>query len=359
LGVTYGTSPDGSTTAKMADIAPGIDHYWKELSFGMMDLNGSQVGDGIKTGTKGTRFWYNLPGKQADYMTSSTSPNLTKIANDCTAAADADVTFPNFYGINLMLDQKVGDSSWGGTRTFSYDGQSNKNYGVTWLPPFAYGHDWVTHEMGHGLGMHHSSGAYTATYDSEWDVMSGAGLCGANPTGPNPLSSSNWVKNKPYECIADHTIAYHKDLEGWIPSNRKYVAASNSDQTVTIDRLGQALTDAPTDNYLMAQIPIKGSATQFYTVEARRFAGYDNHVNGRIPGEAIVIHKVVSTLSDRNAKVVDSSTADKNPNDAGAMRLPGETYTDKTNGITISVKEATPSSSSTPTGYKVQIKRSR
>jgi hypothetical protein len=184
--------------------------------------------------------------------------------------------------------------------------------------------------------------------------------CGADPTGPNPLSSSNWVKNDPYECIADHTIAYHKDLEGWIPSNRKYVAASNSDKTIPIDRLGQALTDAPMSNYLMAQVPIKGSSTQFYTVEARRFAGYDKHANGRIPGEAIVIHKVDTTLPDRNAKVVDSSTTDKNPNDAGAMWLPGETYTDKTNGITISIKGATtPSGSSTPTGYSVLIKRTR
>jgi hypothetical protein len=69
---------------------------------------------------------------------------------------------------------------------------------VTWLPPFAFGHDWVTHEMGHGFGMPHSSGPYSATYDSEWDVMSGAGLCGADPNGSNPLDSGNWVKHNPY-----------------------------------------------------------------------------------------------------------------------------------------------------------------
>lgn len=92
--------------------------------------------------------------------------------------------------------------------------KASGNYGVTWLPPFAYGHDWVTHEMGHG------------------------------------------------------------------------------------------------------------------------FSGYDGHVNGRISGEAIVIHKVDTALSSRNARVVDPDN-NGNPNDAGAMWLPGETFTDMTNGITV------------------------
>jgi hypothetical protein len=85
---------------------------------------------------------------------------------------------------------------------------------------------------------------------------------------------------------------------------------------------GQALADTVTNNYVIGQIPIKGSSTQFYTVEARRFAGYDKHVNGRIPGEGIVIHKVSTTLSYRNAKVGDSTTVDKNPDDVGGHEAP-------------------------------------
>ena len=224
------------------------------------------------------------------------------------------------------------------------------------MPDFAYGHDWVTHEMGHGFGMPHSSDPYTATYDSEWDVMSGAGLCGADPNGTNPLSSSSWVKHDPYECIADHTISYHKDLVGWTPPERKHKATSGSNE-ITIARLGQGLP-ASTSGYLMAQIPIKGSNTQFYTVESRRSAGYDDHVNGRIPGEAIVIHKVDTALSSRNARVVDvDAVSNTNPNDAGAMWLPdpgndpskGEIFQDTTNGIKVQVTEKTAS------GYKVQI----
>ncbi len=323
----------------MGTSAPGIDHYWQELSFGGVNLAGSRV-----------ERWYNLPGRRSAYVKGG-SPNLTKIANDCTAAADKDVTFPNFFGINLVLNKDIGSSAWGGTRTLTRDGKT-QNYGVTWLPPFAFGHDWVTHEMGHGFGMPHSSGPYSATYDSEWDVMSGAGLCGANPTGPDPLSSSNWNKHNPYECIADHTIAYHKDLVGWIPPERKYKATSGLiNEPVTIERLGQELP-ASTSGYLMAQILIPGSITKFYTVEARRSAGYDDHANGRIPGEGIVIHKVDTALSSRPARVVDPDN-NGNANDAGAMWLPGESFTDATNGVTVEVTGTTTS------GYSVNISVSK
>ena len=95
-------------------------------------------------------------------------------------------------------------------------------------------------------------------------------------------------------------------------------------------------------------------------MEARRFAGYDKHVNGRIPEKGILIHKVDTPLSYRNAKVMDSTTVDKNPDDVGAMRLPGKTFTDKFNGITVRIiGQYIPSGSSTPSGYSMQIQRTR
>jgi uncharacterized repeat protein (TIGR01451 family) len=97
-------------------------------------------------------------------------------------------------------------------------------------------------------------------------------------------------------------------------------------------------------DYLMAKIPIRGSATEFYTVEARRFLGYD----AQVPGEAIVIHRVNTTLDDRLAQVVDPD-GNGDPNDAGAMWRPGETFTDAANGITVAVL------SSGPTGFEVSI----
>lgn len=182
--------------------------------------------------------------------------------------------------------------------------------------------------MGHGFGLPHSSGPYGATYDSRWDVMSNVwGNC--SPPDPN------------YGCVGVHTISYHKDRLGWIPPSRKFVPLPGSSQTITIERLGQPVSGS---NYLMAQIPIGGSTTQFYTIEARRFAGYDI----QIPGEAIVIHRVDTTRGDRLAQVVDTDD-NGDPNDAGAMWIPGDTFVDTANRITVSVNRAT------TTGFEVTI----
>ncbi|HXJ79786.1 MAG TPA: hypothetical protein VMS64_14030, partial [Candidatus Methylomirabilis sp.] len=166
------------------------------------------------------------------------------------------------------------------------------------------------------------------TYDSRWDVM-----------------SDIWDNCPPYDpqygCVGPHTISYHKDLLGWIPAVQKYVPAPNSSRTITMERLGQPTS---TTNYLMAQLPIGASTTQFYTVEVRRFAGYDT----KLPGEAVVIHKVDTTRSDRNAQVVDTD-GNGNPNDSGAMWLPGETFTDSTIGATVTVN------AQTATGFQVTI----
>ena len=136
-------------------------------------------------------------------------------------------------------------------------------------------HSIVAHEMGHAFGLLHSSGPYDETYDSEWDVMSGGGLC-----------SFRLIPE--YGYLGVHTIAYHKDFLGWIPPARKYVAPRNSTRRITLERLAQP----GAEGYLMAQIPIGDSATDFYTVETRLFAGYDDE----IPDEAVVIHKVDTTL---------------------------------------------------------------
>ena len=146
----------------------------------------------------------------------------------------------------------------------------------------------------------------------------------------------------------------------------------NSVTTIEIDRLNQP---GSSTNYLMALIPIPGSS-KFYTVEARRFVGYDS----KVPAEAIVIHHVDATRAN-DAWVVDADgnldgacfipqdDANCDPNDTGAQWTPGETYTDATNSIQIRVNAITatgfsvtiiygnPASSCTNTGAVFRIER--
>ncbi len=114
-----------------------------------------------------------------------------------------------------------------------------------------------------------------AIYDNAWDVMSKDRYnCGA---APDPT----------YGCIAQHTISYHKDNLGWIPSGQKFTAPSGSSATITLEHWPYLQRET----IKMAQIPIGGSSTHFYTVEARRLIGYDI----KLAGAAVIIHEVDTT----------------------------------------------------------------
>lgn len=292
---------------------PGLNHYWKEVSDNRIDIAGSLVAG-----------WYNLPGKKADYFPSGdpSRPDWQKMLTECSGVADADVDFSKFFGINLQFDLRM-DYSWGGSAFISRDGIS-RIIPTTWMAPWATQHTYA-HEMGHSLGLPHSSGPYQATYDSRWDPMSGG------------------MAHEADDNVAVHTISYHKDVLGWIPPSQKYVAPPGLRQTITLQRL--AVPGASTD-YLMAQIPIGTLGTTFYTVEARNQNGYDSG----LPAAAIIIHRVDPRLPDRAAQVVDAD-GNGNPNDAGAMWLPGETFADIGADLSVTVVSAT------ATTFRVTIQR--
>ena len=298
-------------TGLMGSTSPGVNHYWQERLYNNINLNGTTV-----------YGWYNLPQPRSYYVADfdgngTVTVDFTRITNDCTAAADAQVYFPNFTAIDLIFNDTLDCCAWGGSRTVTIDGVT-KFYGMTWMPPWAQQASVTyAHESGHSFGFPHSSGPYAATYDSEWDPMSDTydGLVDPN-----------------YGYVPVHTIMHHKNIGLWIPAARRFDTPLNSLTTITLTR--SALPDAT--GYLFAKIPIAGSANRYYTVELRRFAGY----NAGIPGEAVIIHNVDTTRSDRDAQVVDA-TNNNDPNDAGAMWMPGETFTDAANGITVSVVSMT------------------
>jgi M6 family metalloprotease-like protein len=310
-----------------SDAYPGLDHYWRELSYNTINVVGS-----------GAVGWYTLPQPRSYYVYDMNEDGEVELdrgraANDCTAVADGNVYFPNYVGINLMFNYDLDLYAWGGSRYMILDGVSKVWY-MTWEPPWGYQNIGVIdHETGHGFGLPHSSGAYGKTYDNQWDVMSDhwSGCYRDGQDHSDPV----------YGCLGQHTISYHKDILGWITAGRKYIATPGSQATITLEQL----TLPQTSNYLMAQIPIRGSATHFYTIEARRLVGYDSH--NPLPGQAVIIHEV-DTARMRPAYVVDVDN-NGNTGDAGAMWTPGEAFIDETNGITVSVDLTT------TTGFIVAI----
>ena len=293
----------------MGSDYPGVGDFWREVSFNALEITGNMVVG-----------WYDLPSRRSAYINNDGTPNLEKLKDDCSEAADADIHFPAHVGIHFQFNETIGCCSWGGTMSLDRDGE-NRVYAMTWMAPWA---DQLiyAHEMGHGLGLDHSSGPYGTVYDSDWDVM----------------SRGHTYRDGTFGWIAPHTISYHKQQLGWIDPARLYIPAQGSVATIGLHRLGES---ANADGYHMAKIPLAGDA--FYTVEARRFYGYD----GSLPGEAIVLHHVDPSRAEP-AHVVDPDN-DGDPNDAGAMWLPGETFTDAANGVRVSVL------SGTSNGFEVEI----
>ncbi len=302
--------PHGSTF-------PGLRYHYLEMSEHASIMTGSQI-----------YGWYTLPRPRSGYIT-GTSTSFGLVAQECAAAAEADVNFANFYGINMQLNGAFSTRptapfdtlSFGGSWTMTLDGQT-RSWGVTWMSGIhASNYVVLHHEVGHAIGWPHSSGDYGLEYDSRWDLMSVGYITFQNPWG--------WR--------GPHTIMSHRQAAGWVAPERAFAPAMGSSSSVRLAR--SALS--PATGYQLIEVPIDG--TRRYVVEARIAAGLDVGT----PGPAVIIHEVRGAL---RSYVVDPDR-NANPNDEGAKWNVGETFDDPTAGFALRVD------SMDSTGFNVTVTR--
>jgi hypothetical protein len=333
----YGPQPWVSILCKFADVPgepndlnffkqmysseyPGLDHFWRQNSYDLANLEGS-----------GAYGWFMLPHERAYYFDGSGNLIHQRAAEDCTSVAEPYVDFRPFVGINLMFNDNLDCCAWGGAWYLCLDGLCQV-WRMTWEPPWGYQNIGViAHETGHGFGLPHSLGNCQGGYDNRWDVLSDVWSNGTDPNFPQ------------YGTMGQHTISYHKEMLEWITADQQYTAGTGTMKTITLERLALPQTG----NYLEARILINNTTEHFYTLEVRQPTGSPINYDKWLPGFAVIIHDIVPGRGDP-AVVIDQD-ANCDTSDEGAMYKPGEVFIDDTNGIRVSIDEATQS------GYVVTI----
>ncbi len=283
--------------------APGeLGHYWKEVSYGKIDLAGSDA-----------YGWFTLPQPRSFYVTKvdgKDKADLSQLFKDCAAAADAEVSFAGVQGINQMFNGDLDGFAWGGGSCAPLDGV-NTCKSVTWNPPWAFSNlAPLAHEMGHGYGLPHSdnSDGDSDTYDNPWDVMSDAW--------------SDALRSAVFGTLPKHINIYQRERLGWVDAARKQTIGADS-QRVTINLDFASLATSSNRQMVVLTLPIQGGAFQnvIYTLEARRKTGaYESN----LAGDAVIIHSL------QNTGVAKSMDADVPPanrsNNEGSMFKVGETW---------------------------------
>lgn len=283
----------------------GADDFYREVSEGRINLTGTRV-----------YGWYTLPQPRSAYVVNDRA-NLNSLFNDCTRQANPEVDFRQVVGVAMHFNAFLDCCSWGGSRTATLDGET-KTFATMWNASWARsGTSW--HEMGHSVGLPHSGGPYGRTYDSVWDVMS--------------ASTSGRYLNTNFGFGGAHFIAYHKNLLGLIPANRRVTLTSGEWKGVLEPHARNAGGSGP----VLVMLPVADPARygQAYTIEMRGKTGYDL----RLPRAAVIIHSIVPGRAEP-AQIVDAD-GDGDANDDGVTWTVGEVFSDAAAGIAMWVDSLT------------------
>jgi hypothetical protein len=132
--------------------APGHDglwDYWHDISYGKLNLNGSQVI------TQPGGEWNTLPHTVAYYAGLKGNARLT-LWRDCADSAQS-TDYSRYYGVLAMLNVKRDSGAvFTGPLSTTLNGTSGAWGAVVLDPAGAQDVSWAAHETGHAFGLNHN-----------------------------------------------------------------------------------------------------------------------------------------------------------------------------------------------------------
>jgi len=270
--------------------APDLENivtYWGDITYGALDLSGSEV-----------LGWLTLDQKVGDYRGSGANPagrnDLVNWAKAKAIAAGADLG--RFFGVVVC--------TFPGVDLFGSPGRF-----VVCAPDSSL--TLLAQEVGHGYGLEHSRSVANPTdYNDPYCIMSGLTFGGTNPTFTGRFGQSGPGLCAPYLLVG-----------GWLPESRIARVASNGRTPPPVTLTLSPLHERSPRHRQVAVIDFNVPQTATYFIENRARDGWDR---GLVQG-AVVIHR---WPPDRYAYFAGKVATTVGVDAAGYTLLPGHWYAD-------------------------------
>ena len=296
--------------------------YYNEVSYGQQALNVTvacqttkPAGCAAHTSSGGWLLTSSATPAGCDYTT------MASLAD--AAATAAGYTIANYNNRFYVLPSGSG-CGWAGLAYVGYPYQAwSAGYNALWV----YGH-----ELGHNFTLYHagsvscgalvlSVGCSVAEYGDRFDVMG---------------NNSNTGQQM-------HFNATQKALLGWIPAS-SVVTHTSGTKTYSLSPL-----EAGGQSTYAVKIPVAADTNRTYWIEYRQPIGLFDATLSNYPNLGAIIHvaEPFDNPCTGSCFADDTEILDMSPSNGGnfydAALLVGQTYTDSTYGVSITVNSATAS----------------